>query len=66
MQQSISTAVNVAKPLHDVTMSSRDIAEVTGKEHFHVLRDIRTMLEDLGESEEGYLQSWIHPQNGQT
>lgn len=49
MQQSISTAVNVAKPLHDVTMSSRDIAEVTGKEHKNVKRDIESMLADLAE-----------------
>ena len=30
------------------TMSSREIAELTGKEHFNVLIDIRTLLDDLG------------------
>ena len=29
------------------TMTSREIAELTGKEHFNVLIDIRKMLDDL-------------------
>ncbi|MGQ2994259.1 Rha family transcriptional regulator [Variovorax sp.] len=48
-----------------VTMTSREVAELTGKEHFHVMRDIRVMLGELSLAEVGYIQNWRHPQNGQ-
>jgi len=48
------------------TMTSREIAELTGKEHFHVKRDCEIMFEELDISPEGCIQNWIHPQNGQT
>lgn len=48
-----------------VTMSSREIAGLTGKDHFHVMRDLRSMQGQLGAMFGGSIQKWIHPQNGQ-
>ncbi|MCX7508166.1 phage regulatory protein/antirepressor Ant [Delftia tsuruhatensis] len=47
-------------------MSSRQIAEETGKEHFHVMRDLRALKDQLGPMFKGSIQNWIHPQNGQS
>jgi len=52
---------NIAPAL---TMSSREIAEETGKEHFHVMRDLRALEKQLGPLFGGSIQRWIHPQNG--
>lgn len=50
---------------HILTMSSREIAELTGKHHQHVLHDIESMIVDLGEDPEEYVHFWAHPQDGQ-
>lgn len=42
-----------------LTMSSRDIAELTGKDHKHVLRDARLMIEDL-HGPDGSAQFWAN------
>jgi phage antirepressor YoqD-like protein len=50
------------------TMTSREISELTGKDHGHVIRDIYKMLDQLGytsEQKDGCHQEWIHPQNKQ-
>lgn len=48
------------------TMSTREIAEMTGKEHRHVKRDAEVMFEQLNIDPKGYAQIWTHPQNSQS
>lgn len=48
-----------------LTMSSREIAELTGKRHDNVMRDIRKMLEQLGEGLLKFEGTYRDPQNGQ-
>lgn len=47
-------------------MTSREVAELTGKDHKHVLRDCKNMFDQLQIRIEGYAQYWTHPQNGST
>ena len=57
-----STMTSAPIPL---TMSSREIAELTGKGHRHVLRDLDVLRGQLGEMFAGSAQTWTHPQNSQ-
>lgn len=47
-------------------MTTREIADVTGKAHRNVMRDCDVMFTALGIDAEGYAQTWAHPQNGQS
>lgn len=49
-----------------LTMTSREIAGLTEKEHKHVLRDCQIMFDQLEIPLAGYTQNWTHPQNGLT
>jgi phage regulator Rha-like protein len=65
MQQSTSTGFNVANLSHAVTMSSREIAELTGKQHQHVKRDIENMLTDLNEDASSFGHIYFDTMNRQ-
>lgn len=45
------------------TMTSREIAELTGKEHKHVLADIRKMLAELQEDEPAFRRIYLDSMN---
>ena len=63
----LPTMNQIEIPSHgdDKRMSSREIAELTGKEHKHVMRDLRLLKTQIGALFGGYAQIWTHPQNGQ-
>jgi Rha family phage regulatory protein len=68
MQQLSFFAAPAAGASSPLTMSSREIAELTGKRHDNVMRDIRVMLVEL-HGEGGVLSfedTHTNPQNGQT
>ncbi|MHB0822915.1 phage regulatory protein/antirepressor Ant [Novacetimonas hansenii] len=43
-------------------MSSREISELTGKQHAHVMRDIRAMLEQVGEGQSKFGSTYLDAQ----
>ena len=62
-----SMNIQVLEANNVLTMSSLEIADLTGKHHDNVVRDIKAMFEQLGDSE-GFLRSedtYVNPQNGQ-
>lgn len=67
--QTINTPANVAtrfagsENVSRKTMSSREIAELTGKAHFHVKRDVLAMLKDLGEDASNFGCIYLDPLN---
>jgi len=55
-------AITIAQTTAEKTMSSLEIAELTGKQHKHVLADIRTMLDSLGLREPDFRLTYVSPQ----
>lgn len=49
--------------LTDQVMSSREIADLTGKQHFHVKRDIERMLSELQEDPSNFGCTYLDGQN---
>ncbi|MCW0310678.1 hypothetical protein NB694_000478 [Pantoea ananatis] len=65
LNQSAGANAPVVSAIQSPVMTSREIADLTGKQHAHVMRDIHSMFTELNINPEGYLHFWIHPQNGQ-
>lgn len=61
----MSSIITAAAPNSSLTMSSLEIAELTGKRHDNVVRDIEKMLTNVGEGLLKFEDTYINPQNGQ-
>lgn len=62
-QASVATQFGNGENVSRTTMSSREIAELTGKAHFHVKRDVLSMLKDLGEDASNFGCIYLDPLN---
>lgn len=60
---SVATQFGNGENVSRTTMSSREIAELTGKQHQHVKRDIEKMLTDLKEDASKFGQIYFDSQN---
>ncbi|MGE1067156.1 phage antirepressor KilAC domain-containing protein [Pantoea agglomerans] len=65
LNQLVGVTAPVVSAIQPPIMTSREIADLTGKQHAHVMRDIHSMFRELSVNHEGYLHFWTHPQNGQ-
>ena len=55
----------IVAPSNTITMSSREIAELTGKQHQHVVRDTKRMLGDLDLDASNFGRIYLDGQNRQ-
>lgn len=60
---SVATQFGNGENVSRTTMSSREIAQLTGKAHFHVKRDVLAMLKDLGEDASNFGCIYLDPLN---
>ena len=67
--ETINTPINsaprfwFAETVARKTMSTREIAELTGKAHFHVKRDVLALLKELGEDASSFGCIYLDPLN---
>jgi phage regulator Rha-like protein len=59
----VATQFGNGENVSRTTMSSREIAELTGKAHFHVKRDVLSMLKELGENASNFGCIYLDPLN---
>ncbi|MDL2169588.1 Rha family transcriptional regulator [Asaia sp. HumB] len=61
----MATEPTITDAFSALTMSSREIADLTGKRHDHVVRDIEKMLSEIGEGLPNFGDTYRNEQNGQ-